>query len=199
MKKIALTFALILVTIITVFASHKNDREFILKLGVQPLSTLTAKQQGQNSANTNTGVSAGLEYFQYVSNIFAVGLGAQYDLPRKEKDAVGSSNTEFSFMPLFAALKVRIPPSGLDNTFMFVSGRLGCSVPRISNLDAGGTSSQLGLYYGAGIGFSIECFVVEGIYARNNFSLQNNEVLGDSKVDANLETITLSVGYKFDI
>jgi hypothetical protein len=185
-------FVLLLVTIIAAFAKPNNDREFILKFGFQPLSTVSEKFQGNNtSQNTNPGTSVGLEYFQYLNNVIALGLGAIYDFPRN----INNSNSSTSFMPLFAALKLRTPLYGLDNTFMFCSGRIGGSIPILSNLPDRATQ-KVGLYYGAGIGFSINSLVIEAIYAINNFGISLPNSLGT--IDGDCQTITLYAGFKFE-
>jgi hypothetical protein len=191
--KSLMSFVLLLAATIAVFAKSNNDREFILKFGFQPLSTISgtfANSKISISENTKLGMSLGLEYFQYLNNIAALGLGAIYDFPRDIKN----SNISTSFMPLFAALKLRTPLQGLDNTFMFCSGRLGASIPMLSNLSDGRTQ-KIGLYCGGGIGFSISSLVIEAIYAVNNFglALPNNTI-----EDCKCQTITLYAGFKFE-
>ena len=196
MKKVVLTFVVMLASIITLFASPKNEREFILKFGIQPLngSFISSKD---SSETTHTGISVGLEYFKYLSNIVAFGSGAQYYLPRKQSNTVDGS-PEFSFMPLFTALKLR---THLDNTLIFLSGRLGCTIPMISKLPAYLVSSKVGLYYGLVIGISRKFLVIELISERNSFSLQKtNEDSGNLKIDLSFDTLAFfSVGYKFDL
>lgn len=190
--KSLMTFVLLLVATIAVFAKPNNDREFILKFGFQPLTTLSEKFQDNNaSQNTKLGISAGLEYFQYLNDVIALGLGAIYDFPRD----INNDNRSTSFMPLFAALKLRTPLHGLDNTFMFCSGRIGGSIPMLSNL-TDGVTQKIGLYYGAGVGFSINSLVIEAIYAINNFSISFPNNVGT--IDANCQTITLYAGFKFE-
>ncbi|MDR1418612.1 MAG: hypothetical protein LBI80_05630 [Endomicrobium sp.] len=190
--KTFMVFVLLLTTVIVVSAKPNNDREFILKFGFQPLGTLSEKIQGTNtSKNTKLGLSAGLEYFQYLNNVFALGLGAMYDFPRD----IDNDKRSASFMPLFAALKLRTPLRGLDNTFMFCSGRIGGSIPILSNLSDGATQ-KIGLYYGAGVGFSINYLVVEAIYAINNFSISQSNNSGT--IDADCQIITLYAGCKFE-
>jgi hypothetical protein len=200
MKRLFLMVLLLIVTSAFLFADTKNDKEFILKLGVQPFSSLEVIMPSLGMSietSPNTGVSAGLECFQYLSNVVALGLGTQYDLPRR----TAKENTEIcSFMPVFAALKLRTPLSGLDNTFMFLSSRIGWNIPvTISDLPQG-ASLKIGFYYGAGIGVSIESFVIETIYAKGSSSVQANDATGNNvKISVNLETITLYAGYKFDL
>jgi hypothetical protein len=189
MRKVLVTFVLICIAAITVLAKPNNDREFILKLGFQPLTAMSEESQGNNQKNTSLGISTGLEYFQYLNNVVALGLGTSYDFPRKAND----NTRNVSFIPLFAALKLRTPPSGLDNTFMFCSGRIGVVIPMLSDLNE--ATQKTGLYYGAGIGFSINSLVIEAIYAINNYTISNPE----KTVNCNCQTITLYAGYKFDI
>jgi hypothetical protein len=186
-------FVLLLTAVMTGFTKPNNDREFILKFGIQPLNTLSRKSEGNNvSFNTKIGVSAGFEYFQYLNNVAALGLGAMYDFPRKISD---NDNGSISFVPIYAAVKLRTPAQGLDNdnTFMFCSGRIGASIPIISGL-SDGEKQKPGFYCGAGIGFNINYIVIEAIYAINKFS-----VSGDfgKKNDCDLQTIALYAGFKF--
>ncbi|MDR1243980.1 MAG: hypothetical protein LBJ79_02175 [Endomicrobium sp.] len=192
MKKVLVTFVLVCIAAITVLAKPNKDREFILKLGFQPLNTISEEFQGNStSQNTKLGISAGLEYFQYLSNVAALGLGTSYDFPRKTND----NARNVSFMPLFAALKLRTPLSGLDNTFMFCSGRIGGVIPILSNLDE--ATQKTGFYYGGGIGFSINSLVIEAIYAINNYTVSSPMNAGT--INCSCQTITLYAGYKFDI
>jgi hypothetical protein len=191
MKKVLVTFVLLCIAAITVLAKPKNDREFILKLGFQPLTTMSEEFQGNStSQNTNLGISTGLEYFQYLNNVVALGLGTSYDFPRKTND----NARNVSFMPLFAALKLRTPLSGLDNTFMFCSGRIGGAIPMLSDLN--GATQKTGLYYGVGIGFSINSLVIEAIYAINNYTLSSP--MNEGTINCNCQTITLYAGFKFE-
>ncbi|MDR3124373.1 MAG: hypothetical protein LBU10_00610 [Endomicrobium sp.] len=192
--KSLMVFVLLLTAVMTGVTKPNNDREFILKFGIQPLNTLSRKSEGNNvSFNTKIGFSAGFEYFQYLNNIAALGLGAMYDFPRKAIDN-DNDDDSISFVPLFAAVKLRTPAQGLDNdnTFMFCSGRIGASIPIISGL-SDGAKQKPGFYCGAGIGFNINYIVIEAIYAINNFS-----VSGDfGKNDFDCQTISLYAGFKF--
>lgn len=190
--KILMTFALVSIAAALVFAKPQEDRELILKIGFQPLSTLTEKiQDTSTSKNTKPAASLGLEYYQYLNNIFAIGIGATYDLPRN----IYNDNRNASFMPLFASLKLRQPLHGLNNIFMFCSGRIGGSVPMLSNLGKNVTQ-KVELYYGSGIGVSINLIVLEAIYAVNNFSTSEKDISWVTK--ANCQTITLYAGFKFE-
>jgi hypothetical protein len=196
--KSLMVFVLLLTAIMTGFTEPNNDREFILKFGIQPLNTLSQKREGNNvSLNTKIGTSAGFEYFQYLNKVAALGLGAMYDFPRKTSD---NNKETISFVPLFAAIKLRTPPHGLDNdnTFMFCSGRIGASIPILSDL-ADGVKQKTGLYCGAGIGFNINYIVIEAIYAINNFTVFPKSSEDDfGKNDWECQTITLYAGFKFE-
>jgi hypothetical protein len=56
------------------------------------------------------------------------------------------------------------------------------------------TKQNIGLYYGAGVGFSINSLIIEAIYAVNNYSVS----FGTDKIDSNCQTVTLYSGFKFE-
>jgi hypothetical protein len=184
MKKVLTV--LILVSTMASFvcaAKPKHDREFILKLGFQPQSLY-------EDHNTNLGISGGFEYFQYLNNVFALGGGATYDLPRKFKDKDVPGKT--SFLPLFVAAKIRTPRFGLDNNYVFLSPKIGVSSPMFE--DMGKISTNAGLYCGVGLGVIINALMIEAVYAANNLTYNK-----DTKTtDAKCSTITLYAGFKFE-
>ncbi|MDR3256081.1 MAG: hypothetical protein LBT18_00225 [Endomicrobium sp.] len=190
MKKVFVIYTLLCAMSVSAFSKSKNDKEFIVKAGIQPQSIVSAYSK---KLNTSLGFSGGFEYFQYFGNIFALGGGAIYDSPRTFQDKNYSGN--LSFFPLYAGLKVRTPLHGLDNNYMFFSGRLGYSA-LITTKDIEWKSSVGGLYYGVGLGISINVLVIEVIYAISNFTYQTAS--NSKNDDGTYKTITFYVGFKFE-
>jgi hypothetical protein len=186
MKKIVTILTLFFITTALAIAKSSDDKEIIAKLGVQPQNTTNTDGTDENM---NVGISAGAEFFKYFGNIFAFGAGALIDLPRnfKDKNLEGS----LSCIPLYVGAKIRTPLSGLDDTYAFLSGRVGYSMPMTKGfLD----SATGGLYWAAGLGVNINCIIIEAVYARHNFNYAFNSV----NRDANYSTITLYVGFNFE-
>jgi hypothetical protein len=172
------------------FAKNSADREFIIKTGIQPQAVWS---DNISDENTNVGISAGVEYFKYLNNVVAIGAGATYDLPRKFKnqdDAPG----DISFLPLYTAVKVRMPLRGLENNYPFLTARLGYSA-FIENTDRIRTSSG-GIQYGLSAGYCVGALFMEAVYSANRASYKME---GDSKTrDASYSTIALYIGVKMD-
>jgi hypothetical protein len=186
MKKIVAILTLFFITTALAIAKSSDDKEIIAKLGVQPQNTINTNG---NDENMNVSISAGAEFFQYFGNIFALGAGATIDLPKnfKDKNLKGS----LSCIPLYVGAKARTPLSGFDDTYAFLSGRVGYSIPITKDfLD----STTGGLYWAAGFGVNINYIIIEAIYARHNFNYTLNSV----NKDADYSTITLYVGFKFE-
>ncbi|MDR2644990.1 MAG: hypothetical protein LBB44_03285 [Endomicrobium sp.] len=179
--------SLISIFIMAPLASAKpnNDRELVVKLGFQPQSEISVN--GKNE-NMNAGLSGGIEFFKYLGNIIALGLGTTIDLPReiKKKELKGS----MSCLPIYVGAKARTPLHGLDDTYAFLSGRFGYSSPMGKDLFDSATG---GLYLSLGLGIDVDYFVLEAVYAKHTFGT-NNSIF--SKPD--YSTITLYAGFKFE-
>ncbi|MDR1941033.1 MAG: hypothetical protein LBQ47_01750, partial [Endomicrobium sp.] len=121
MKKFLIAASLVCLVSSAAFAKARQDQEFILKIGMQPQATWS---DDISDENTQIGISAGVEYFKYLNNIVAIGAGTTYDLPRNFKNE-DDANGNISFLPLYTAVKVRMPLSGLENNYPFITARLG--------------------------------------------------------------------------
>ena len=191
MKKFLAALAVVFIASAAAFARAGDDQEFIIKAGIQPQGTMNVLGSGQN---TNVGVSAGFEYFQYFGNIFAAGAGAVYDMPREFKNG-DEAKGSVSFLPIYVGAKLRTPLYGLADNYAFLSGRLGYSAFMNNSADWI-RSSAGGLYYAAGIGVSISYFVAEALYGVNSLSYT---AAGTNKsYDEKYSVITLYVGFKFE-
>jgi hypothetical protein len=184
MKKNLTVLVLILFAVSFAFAKQSEyDGEFIVKAGFQAQGIL---HENDSDKNTKPGFSVAAEAFKYFSGIFALGLGASYDFPRKFSD--DAMKHKLSFLPIYIGAKLRTPLLGLDNNFMFVSGRLGYSSVIIDNSEHDNFSG--GAYYALGIGFNIDILLIEAIYAKNHFT--------ETSKDQDYQTITLYAGIKFE-
>jgi hypothetical protein len=185
-KKITIALTLVFTIVGLALAKPSNDRELIVKLGFQPQSEISLN--GKNE-NMNIGLSGGIEFFTYLCNIFALGLGTTIDLPReiKNKDLKGS----MACLPIYFGSKLRTPLYGLNDTYAFLSGRGGYSFPM------GGKdlfeSTIGGLYWAVGLGIIIDSFLLEAVYARHNFGT-NDSIYSPQ----DYSTVTLYLGLKFD-
>jgi hypothetical protein len=193
MKKFFLLISFMCLLSAAAFAKANDDQEFILKAGFQPQGT--ASFDGKNF-DTNVGISAGLEYFKYVGNIFAYGGGAVYDLPRKFKDSDENSGS-ISFLPVYAGVKIRTPLEGLNNNYAFLTGRLGYGAFMYNDIDEIKSSSG-GLYCSVGVGISISVMVFEAIYAVNKYSYDIQSAGVRKSFDENYSTISIYAGFKFE-
>jgi hypothetical protein len=163
----------------SVFANSDNyERELIFKIGFQPQGIVNS------SENTKVGYSGAIEFFKYFKNVAAVGFGAMYDFPRKFENS--SIKQSLAFLPLYVALKLRTPLQGLDDSFMFITGKAGYSSVMIEHSE--NNSSNGGAYYALGMGVSVDVFLIEAIYAISNYTFSN-----ESK---DYKTITVFAGIK---
>ncbi|MDR2251506.1 MAG: hypothetical protein LBD98_01525 [Endomicrobium sp.] len=182
-----IAFLISIFTMVTLAsAKPNNNRELIVKLGFQPQSEISVN--GKNE-NMNVGLSCGVEFFKYLGNIIALGLGTTIDLPReiKKKELKGNS---MSCLPIYVGAKSRTPLHGLDDTYAFLSGRFGYSSPMGKDLFE---SANGGLYWALGLGVDVDYFVLEAVYAKHTFG--NNDTVS-SKPE--YSTITLYAGFKFE-
>jgi len=187
MKKFIAVLTLMCASCAFLYAAAREDQEFIIKTGIQAQGIWEDKY---NEENTNPGVSFGVEYFKYFNNVVAVGAGASYDLPRKFKNWDG----DISFLPLYTAVKVRMPLKGLDNNYPFATARLGYSA-FMDNTDWV-TSSSGGLQYGLSAGYCIGALFLEASYLVNRFSYKME---GDAKsLSSTYSTVAFYVGVKID-
>jgi hypothetical protein len=175
-----------------VFAKANDDQEFIVKAGVQPQSTVSFAGEDYE---TNIGISAGFEYFKYFGNIIAFGAGAVYDFPRNLKDDDIDGN--ISFVPMYAGVKVRTPLEGLNNNYLFLSGRLGYGAFIYDDIDDIKSSSG-GLFYGVGLGISISYLVIEAIYGISKYSYKTGSGAARESFDEQYSSISIYAGFKFE-
>lgn len=116
------------------------------------------------SYDIENGVALIAEYVGYTEEVIGVGLGAEYQLPRKIKNNSGT----FNFIPVYGILKVRSVPD-TNGSYTYLVGHLGINVFNGDN-DFKGVGGALtnGLYYGVGFGFEANNIVqVNLLYSWN--------------------------------
>jgi hypothetical protein len=178
MSKIVASLALIFTMTILAFAKPSNDKEVIIKLGFQPQSEVSLNG---NNESMKIGMSGGFEFFSYLHNIIALGLGTTLDLPKETKKEAPKGGSAW-LLPMYAGVKVRTPLHGLNDTFAFLSGNAGWSFL----MEGKGyfESATGGLYLAAGFGISIEYFFLEVVCAKHNLS------------SLSYSTVSLYLGYR---
>jgi hypothetical protein len=196
MKKILVVLAVMCLVSTLSFARAKEDQEFIIKTGVQPQGTWSDDTGDENS---NVGISAGIEYFKYFNNIVAIGGGVSYDLPRefREGNNVENLGGTMSFIPFYAAVKVRMPLQGLENNYPFATAKLGYSA-FMNDIDFIRTYSG-GLHAGISAGYCIGALFVEASYSINTLSYRPIAQYDNTKdYSATYSTIAVYIGVKMD-
>jgi len=190
-KFLAALSALVLVTSVVFAVQPVEEQEFILKLGIQPQSSINFSG-GKETANI--GVAGGFEYYKYFTNIIAAGAGALYELPREFKDSIKTGS--LSYLPIFVGVKLRTPVQGLSRNYGFAAARIGYSSLITNGVSDWMKSATGGLYYAGGLGLSLDWFVFEAVYSGNNISYKN--VINGKNETATTSTITIFAGVKFE-
>jgi hypothetical protein len=177
------------------FARASEDQEFIIKTGLQAQGTWS---DDISDENTKPAISAGVEYFKYFNNIVAIGGGISYDFPRKIKNPEDDYLLDgtMSFIPFYAAVKVRMPLQGLENNYPFATAKLGYST-FMNDLNFIRTSSG-GLYAGISAGYCIGSLFVEAAYSISDLSYKGYDGTELKSYGATYSTIAVYIGVKID-
>jgi hypothetical protein len=125
----------------------------------------------------------------------AIGGGINYDLPREFKNPYDDQSLTgaMSFLPFYAAVKVRMPLQGLENNYPFATAKLGYSA-FMNDIDFIRTSSG-GLYAGLSAGYCIGALFVEASYYINTISGKD---LDNNSFNATYSSIAVYIGVKMD-
>lgn len=170
------------------FAEIEPYQECIIRFSMQPQGTFGYR--GDN--NTNFGISTGFEYFRYITEILALGGGTVYETPRSFQDELDGS---ISFMPFYAALKLRPPLKNSKTFFPFFVAKLGYS-PLITYGTDWLKSSSGGTYYSFGAGLNINVIILEASYSANTVNF--TEKTTNKKFTDLYSTFSITIGYKFN-
>ena len=143
------------------------------------------------STDVEKGFSISGELFGKVSDIFDIGGGITFQIPRSQEDFEG----DFYFIPLYAMIRARIET---ENATPYFIGQVGYN---FFNGDSDYKGSGMfeadlegGLYYGLGVGIIIgEHFLIEALYSVNN----GTGTISGYEFDIEYSKVTLNLGYNF--
>ncbi|MDR3113530.1 MAG: porin family protein [Endomicrobium sp.] len=178
-----------------VFADKNN--EVVIKLGITPYSVLSQKvaypmeniYTYSDSSDINTGTVFYLEYFRNINLFFKLGIGLEQQLSRND--------SRFDFFWMYASSIYITPKINVYNDIYCV---LQIGVSRLAMaFDDLYDERNIGLHYGAGLGYEYKNFIFEFLYISNNAI--NEIYMGDTLVhknNINYQTFNFNIGYKFN-
>ena len=197
MKKSILTVVLLVMSIVPVFASEKNDVEIEVKAGYTLDNNVKLYlSEGTDSGSTDKNFIFGLDFYYYVNSQVALGLGANYILDSQAdynwEDKYGFTNVYFTVKP-----KMDLDSDILES-FYFIA-QVGYGFFKF-DYDKSRTmtnpETENGLYWGLGVGLEIiSNFTLELIHSFNYGSVKNNNETSDMRYSA----LSLNVGYRFSL
>lgn len=168
----------------------EKSNEFLMKLGYDFYGKY--KHKGHStSEDSPKGLNFSAEYYQYLQNIFGLGVGVTLQNSRDIGDTPGS----FYFLPIYLSAKLRSNPTD-PYKYGYVIGQLGYNflMPDSEYSDAM-DNTQGGLYYALGLGI---------VYNNVVFELLSSTNTGKSKIESTNANVdieylkyTFSVGYIF--
>jgi hypothetical protein len=202
-KKLAIMFLLLLSSNVFAQYSAEYKNEFVVKIGIIPYSTVISKinwsadwwhMYDREEANA-IGFSGHLEYFRRLNEYFLAGIGfSQYYA--KETD---NGNGLYS-LSVYLAPKLDI----YKNLFLVL--QLGANYTYIKESDFierergwEWERKNIGLHYGAGIGYSYKNFIFEFLYSSDNSTYKvesEGQLLRRYENHMNYHTFNFNVGYK---
>jgi hypothetical protein len=179
---------------------YKPDNETLLALsfdlkGSVSFDGTTVKESNDIdlSGESDYGISVSAEHYAYLTNLFALGLGGEYNFQRYLHDS-----GRYSFIPLFIAAKMRIVSGEiLDGSYhLYATARLGYGI-FMANSSYWLGDTHGGVYCAGGIGASYERFTLQLLYSYNGAKV-NHKVAAD-ELDAGISFSKLGIyfGYLF--
>ena len=154
----------------------------------------------KDTYKTEIAMGIGAEYLQSLNDNLSVGGGVFYQMDRKLKDS-DDDNNKFSFMPIYVTGEYLIKTEN-DKMIPFAKLNLGYASYTNNYNDDDISSKTGGLYYGLGGGVKvnekIKVDLMYNVYA-GSYKLGNDLDSSKIDVDQKYSTISLSVGYIFDI
>jgi hypothetical protein len=195
-KELTVTVILLLFLSVNVFADKNN--EVVVKFGITPYSIfsqgitfiLNNEQNKTSLSDINMGTVFYLEYFREINSIFKLGIGFAQQIKRtlREHDFYGIYSTSIYIMP-----KANIY-NGIYSILQFGISNIATGVDEdIYN------EKNVGLHYGAGIGYEYRGFIFEFLYASDN--VIHKIYFSDKLMQKNhktYQTFNFNIGYKFD-
>ncbi len=191
---------MLILTVILLFVSSFSFAEGIgitTKLGFDFQSDQDVSYKGHDigSPNVKSGVSLSIEYAYLLNEMFELGAGVTYQLPRSLKKPYNGE--DFNFIPIYSLAKINY--SFNDDISSYLVGQLGYNFfdgndKYKDDGDGGKVSLKGGIYYGIGVGVVFQKkYQAELLYSMNNgeVSIENIDL------DVEYSKIGLSFGYKF--
>jgi len=196
MKKFVLAVAAV---VFTAGAALAAGESFInVKLGLDPIGNADINSFGLGgSKNTKIGFSLAGEYLYQSTDMFSIGGGVEYLLPRQFDVSDGP---KLSYLPIYATVKVNPIETAKE---VFFKANLGYVV-LFDMSDVPGADKKGGMYYAIGAGYELPMgLTVDLFYSIYNTKLSyTGDFLGTPiTVDVNCtySKVGLNVGYKFKI
>ena len=189
----------------------EKKSEVVLKLEVAPSGQInahgsitsaagTASYDGQQEAE-NTGLYLAAEYYYYPFKFLGVGAGfkQQFDRHIRYFGDLSISNAYISVKP-----KLYLnPPAGegcTESVYLIFQGGYGAINKAIELTNSSGGSFSVttdsGFYYAGGIGFGVDNFVFELLFATNKFKIKGMDE-SSGTLDSEYTTTNISAGYRF--
>ena len=200
MKKLALAALALVFTAGAAFAAEAGDRFIKTKLGADIGTSFKYKVESESvSGDVNLGISLGGEYLYAINDVFSIGAGLQYLLPRNGEVSMGGHSTEvnsLSWLPIYATVQAN-PISEMKE--MFFKANIGYSVLFDFDIPEAGSESldkKGGLYWAIGAGYEFPSgLTLEATYE----SFYSSASSGHVTVDLPYGKIGISAGYKFKL
>lgn len=188
MKRVlVMVMALMLICSASIFAA---EGYFNVKLGVDFAGNYDVEVESySDDADLDTGITLVGEYFTPYSEVVDLGFGLAYQMERGYDDEGWSEDAEFSFIPLYGAVKYK-----LESTYLL--GHLGYNFFSPNDDYKGDLDTFGGFYYGLGAGMNLTDNVfAEVLYSVNNGGLKHDDI--DFDIDVETSQISLMVGMSF--
>jgi hypothetical protein len=194
MKKLLIVFAAMVLFTGIGLAEGRGD--VIVKLGLDPVGNFHLESEGRSdSEGMKFGLNFSAEYLYPVHDIVKIGAGLEYMLER-EVDA--KSADKFSYLPIYAAVKVN-PISAASEVFF--KGNIGYNVLfNVKDLE-GDTDKKGGLYWALGAGYEFDFgLVLEAMYGFYYSKIDfGNQSIDSFSIDYTYSKLGINIGYKFEL
>ena len=193
MKKSLATLLLALAMVVPAFATDKGAMEADVKLGyiIEPYS----RDGDDNTYIQKPAFSVGADFYYYVINNLAAGLGVNYVFDSNFDDGwdedmkLGATNIYLSVKPVLKVEENKI----IDKVYLL--GQLGLGITRYS--DNSYDFSENGFYWGIGAGVEKCNVIVEFLYSVNYWS--HNESGWSESWSYSNRRLAINLGYRFSL
>ncbi len=200
------------------FKPKIKKSEIVLKLEISPsaqintsgsLSSLSLPDpvsfDGAQYAD-NTGINVAAEYYYYFFNFLGVGGGFKQQFSR-HVDRFGDVAISNLYVSIKPKLKLKPAEGSKCTEFVYLIAQGGFGFLNNDfeiqdvNKNAVPTKTESGLYYGAGLGFQLNNFIIECIFSVNEAKIKGDGDMAGNPVsgtlDASYASTNLNVGYRF--